>query len=307
MHRLLVAIALLGLPVAACSRRVVTTRRAALALPAAAIAWPAIGVGPAAAADEEPMAPALAPVATSSPTVAAPEGGVVEQAEAVPAAPPAPPVPSAFDFDVPFRGEPRDIQPFLGKATLVVNVKFDDPISLDQMPGLTAALDKYKDQGLHILAFPTDQGWFEAEDSNTLRLMFKSTFSFGSFPTAVVFDKADLLGTNALPLYTWMTRAMPNPWGANRIVFNYEKFLLGADGVPLRRYPRKFPVSLIEKDLEAVLAGQPLPAPSAKFTQAWEDSKREAIKSEYAFKPGLNYYKTGSPASRSPGPAEAAW
>ena len=31
--------------------------------------------------------------------------------------------------------------------------------------------------------------------------------------------------------------------------------------------------------------------------QAWEDAKREAVKSEYAFKPGLNYYKFGSPAS----------
>jgi len=31
--------------------------------------------------------------------------------------------------------------------------------------------------------------------------------------------------------------------------------------------------------------------------QAWEDAKREATKSEYAFKPGLNYYSFGSPAS----------
>ena len=32
-------------------------------------------------------------------------------------------------------------------------------------------------------------------------------------------------------------------------------------------------------------------------TRAAENAKREAIKSEYSFKPGLNYYARGSPAS----------
>merc|ERR1740138_152608 len=165
------------------------------------------------------------------------------------------------------------------------------------MPGLTGLLERYASQGLHVLAFPTDQGWFEAEDSNTLRLMFKSTYDFGQYPSAVVFDKSDLLGTNQLPLYRWLTDSEPNPWGVNRIVFNYEKFLVDQDGQPLRRYPRKFPVTLMEADVQAVLRGGTLPPPSARLEKAWEDAKREAIKSEYAFKPGLNYYKTGSPAS----------
>jgi hypothetical protein len=73
--------------------------------------------------------------------------------------------------------------------------------------------------------------------------------------------------------------------------------ILGADGLPLRRYPRKFPVALMEPDVRAALAGEPLPPPSLAFLQAWEDAKREATKSEYAFKPGLNYYAFGSPAS----------
>eukprot|EP00965_Chrysotila_dentata_P123818 4092655-Pleurochrysis_carterae.AAC.5 len=64
---------------------------------------------------------------------------------------------TAFDFDVPFRGEPTEIKPFLGRATLVVNVKFDDPITLDQMPGFQALLNRYSSKGLHVLAFPTDQ------------------------------------------------------------------------------------------------------------------------------------------------------
>ena len=93
---------------------------------------------------------------------------------------------SAYDFDVPFRGEPADIKPFLGKANIFVNVKFDDPESTQQMPGLQDLVSKYASEGLHVLAFPTDQGWFEADDSNTLRIKFKQVYNFGQYPTAVV-------------------------------------------------------------------------------------------------------------------------
>jgi hypothetical protein len=53
----------------------------------------------------------------------------------------------------------------------------------------------------------------------------------------------------------------------------------------------------VSTQLQAVIDGKPLPPPSERWLKAWEDAKREAIKSEYTFKPGLNYYKKGSPAS----------
>eukprot|EP00965_Chrysotila_dentata_P123817 4092655-Pleurochrysis_carterae.AAC.4 len=140
-------------------------------------------------------------------------------------------------------------------------------------------------------------GWFEAEDSNTLRLKFKSVYDFGQYPTAVVFDKADLLGGNALPLYSWMTKSLVNPWGLERVTLNYEKFLLDADGRPVRRYPRKYPPQNIQTDVEMLLAGKPLPPMTPALEQAWQEAKREAVKSEYAFRAGLNYYAFGSPAS----------
>ena len=113
------------------------------------------------------------------------------RAKSKPAPAPVQPAPlqrltSAYDFDVPFRGEPADIKPFLGKANIFVNVKFDDPESTQQMPGLQDLVSKYASEGLHVLAFPTDQGWFEADDSNTLRIKFKQVYNFGQYPTAVV-------------------------------------------------------------------------------------------------------------------------
>ena len=66
---------------------------------------------------------------------------------------------------------------------------------------------------------------------------------------------------------------------------------------PLRAAPRRpstalagrYPPQNMEADIEAVLAGRPLPPPSPALAKAWEDAKREAVKSEYAFKPGYNY------------------
>jgi len=223
--------------------------------------------------------------------------GEVESPTEQPAEAPLQRLTSAYDFDVPFRGEPVDIKPFLGKANIFVNVKFDDPETIATMPGLEDLVAKYAAEGLHVLAFPTDQGWFEADDSNTLRIKFKQVYNFGQYPSAVVFDKYDLLGSKALPLYSWLTKALPNQWGVNRIVFDYERFLVDEKGLPLRRYPRKYPVEMMEADVRAIIAGKPLPPPTLAFLQAWEDAKREATKSEYAFKPGLNYYSFGSPAS----------
>ena len=77
----------------------------------------------------------------------------------------------------------------VSNVSLVVNVKFDDPVSLEEMPGLMTLLEKYGSSGAHVLAFPTDQGWFEPYENNALRLNFKSTYDFGQYPTAVVFDK----------------------------------------------------------------------------------------------------------------------
>ena len=53
----------------------------------------------------------------------------------------------------------------------------------------------------------------------------------------------------------------------------------------------------MERDVEALLAGQPLPPESDEFLTAWVDADREAIKSEYAFRMGYNLYKQES-ASR---------
>jgi len=198
---------------------------------------------------------------------------------------------SAGEFSVPYNGKEVELGKFLGsKATLIVNTKIDDPASLQQMPALVAVTQLYGKKGLGVLAFPTDQGYFEPDDNDVIRIKNYQFHGFGQYPIAVMFDKIDIVGNTAHPLYKFLCARLKNPYGVGRITLNYEKFLLNAEGIPVRRYPRKTQATEIEKDIKALLAGQPLPEETKEFKISWIQAKREALQSQYAFKKGLNYY-----------------
>jgi|Transcript_36784 glutathione peroxidase len=57
----------------------------------------------------------------------------------------------------------------------------------------------------------------------------------GSFP---VFDKVDVNGPNSLPAYRYLKKFAPKLPGCAGcdIAWNYEKFLVNGDGVPVARY-----------------------------------------------------------------------
>eukprot|EP01041_Mallomonas_annulata_P000731 gene731-1405_t len=195
-------------------------------------------------------------------------------------------------FKLPYNHENLPLKEFLGKATIVSNMKLDDPQTPTQYPILIEVFNKYQKDGLNLLIFPTEQGYFEPDDDETCRAKSKESFNFGSYPNGVVFDKVDLIGPSAHPLFVALTGELPTPNGYNRITLNYEKFLLNEKGEPLRRYPRKFSAYDMEADILAALKGEPLPPVTPEFDKAWREAKREATKSEYAFRLNYNYYNS---------------
>jgi len=124
----------------------------------------------------------------------------------------APKVLPTFDFKafkVPFNHENLAVSQFLGKkATIIFNMKIDDPQTSLQFPSLVEIFKKYGSSGLNVLSFPTEQGWFEPDDDETVRAKAIEYYGFGTpFPVpssssasegmAIVFDKVDLLGPSA--------------------------------------------------------------------------------------------------------------
>jgi len=197
------------------------------------------------------------------------------------------------DIQIPINGRMKKLGKLLGsKATIIMNVKLDDPETTAQVPALKGMVAQYAEKGLSAICFPTDQGDYEPDDSTTVRIKLAQQFGLASSskgPVAVT-DKTDLVGRFAHPLYQYLTTAAPNPNNVTRITLNYEKFLLGPDGTVLRRYPRKWGADRMQRDIEAVLEGRALPEMDPALVLAWKEADKEATRSIYSFRKHYNYY-----------------
>ena len=90
---------------------------------------------------------------------------------------------------LPFKGKEVPLAKFQGKAHLVVNIKMDDPVAGANFNAMRYVASTYPD--LRVWAVPTEQGYYEPDVSELVRAKAYQQFGFGTYPTAVVFDKVD--------------------------------------------------------------------------------------------------------------------
>ena len=158
---------------------------------------------------------------------------------------------SVYDFEANrIDGKPVKLSAFKGKVLLIVNTASQCGFT-PQFAGLEALHEKYADQGLAVLGFPSNQ--FGAQDPGTNEEIGAfCTQNYGvTFP---MMEKIDVNGSNAAPLYQWLTKEKPGLLGLTGIKWNFTKFLIGRDGTVLKRYaPLDTPASMT-RDVEAALA-----------------------------------------------------
>ena len=227
--------------------------------------------------------------AADAPPAAAPTA----DAPAAPVTEPKPAPAKLFDVTLPFKGKDVPLSKFRGDAHLVVNIKMDDPVAGANFNAMRYAAKEYP--GLRVWAVPTEQGYYEPDVSELVRAKAYQQFGFGTYPTAVVFDKIDVVGSTRHPLYSYLA-TYPDPNGVGRLSLNFEKFLLDKDGRILRRYPRKFTAFDFEADINAATNGEQLPAPSAQFKDAWVKAASDAKKGEYSFRGNYNVWDQDEPS-----------
>ena len=129
-------------------------------------------------------------------------------------------------------GQHRTLGEFLGKATLVVNVASKCGFT-PQYQGLEALYRRFKDNGLSILGFPCDQfGHQEPGDSGEIRRFCTLNYEV-TFP---MFEKIEVNGGKAHPLYRALKRAAPGVLGSEGIKWNFTKFLIDSDGNVVDRF-----------------------------------------------------------------------
>ncbi len=158
---------------------------------------------------------------------------------------------SIYNFEaLSIDGKPAHLSTQRGKVMLIVNTASACGFT-PQFGGLEKLWEQYRDKGLVVLGFPSNQ--FGAQDPGTN----EEIASFCQVNYGVKFpmmSKVDVNGNKAHPLWQWLKAEAPGILGTKAIKWNFTKFLVGKDGKVLKRYaPNDSPESL-KGDIEAALA-----------------------------------------------------
>jgi glutathione peroxidase len=150
-------------------------------------------------------------------------------------------------------GTPDQLGTQRGKVTLMVNVASRCGLT-PQYEGLERVHERYADQGFAVLGFPCNQ--FMGQEPGTPEEIaeFCSTTYGVTFP---MFEKIDVNGNDRHPVYAQLTPNSDGEGYTGDIRWNFEKFLVGADGTVVARFgPQVEPedAAVIEA-IEGALAG----------------------------------------------------
>ena len=150
---------------------------------------------------------------------------------------------SIYDFKVKNDvGQEISLSDYKGKVLLIVNTATRCGFT-PQYKELEPLYQKYQAQGFEILDFPCNQFGQQAPGTIQEIHQFCTTNFNIHFPQ---FDKIDVNGENAHPLYTWLKAQA----GGGDIKWNFTKFLVGRDGKVIKRYESRDQIATIETDMQ---------------------------------------------------------
>ncbi|TYQ25143.1 glutathione peroxidase [Pseudanabaena sp. UWO310] len=146
-------------------------------------------------------------------------------------------------------GNPVSLSTYKDKVLLIVNTASQCGFT-PQYKGLQALSDQYANQGLVILGFPCNQ-FGQQEPGNSDQIQTFCEINFGvSFP---LFQKIKVNGSDAHPLYQYLSKAVPGILGTEGIKWNFTKFLVDRSGKVVKRYPPTAKPEDLVKDIQALL------------------------------------------------------
>ena len=129
------------------------------------------------------------------------------------------------------QGKILTMSDFKGKTLLIVNTASRCGLT-PQYKGLEELYQKYKQDGLVILGFPCNQ-FGNQEPGTSKDIQEGCLVNYGvSFP---MFEKVDVNGKNAHPLFVYLKAELPGLIGQN-VKWNFTKFLVDANGKPTKRF-----------------------------------------------------------------------
>jgi glutathione peroxidase len=151
-------------------------------------------------------------------------------------------------------GRLASMEEFRGRVLLIVNTASQCGFT-PQYAGLEELYRKYKQRGFEVLGFPCNQfGEQEPGPASQIRAFCERNYGV-SFP---MFEKIDVNGADAHPLYRFLKRNRPGMLGLigmDGIRWNFAKFLVDRKGNVVGRFGSSTSPAKLAGKIEALLGG----------------------------------------------------
>ena len=144
-------------------------------------------------------------------------------------------------------GSPQSLCQYQGQVILAVNTASYCGFT-PQYEGLEALYKTYKDQGLVVLGFPSND--FNQEKKSNQEI---ADFCFNTYGVAFpMFEASSVRGDNANPVFKGLRDA-----GAGQPLWNFYKYLINRKGEFVEKFSSLTVPRKLEQDIEKLLAQQP--------------------------------------------------
>jgi glutathione peroxidase len=149
-------------------------------------------------------------------------------------------------------GLPKSLRDYEGKVLLIANTASKCG-STPQYAGLQELYESYHDRGFEVLGFPCNQ-FGNQEPGSVDEIQQFCQVNYGvTFP---MFDKIDVNGGDAHPLFKYLKKQAPGPLGVKAITWNFTKFLVDGQGKVVERFATGVEPADIAPAIEALLNTQ---------------------------------------------------
>lgn len=122
-------------------------------------------------------------------------------------------------------GHEHPLSQYAGRLVLAVNTSHACGFTW-QYGGLQMLWERYRGRGLVVLGFPSDSFSGDTSDHETIRSFANEVYRV-DFP---LLAPIELTGPRPDPLWSWLACT------AGPVAWNFTKFLVGPDGMPIARF-----------------------------------------------------------------------
>lgn len=155
---------------------------------------------------------------------------------------------SVYDYQATLAdGTTYSLDRYRGKVLVIVNTATKCGFA-PQFKQLEELYQDYKDQGVVVLGFPSDQFKQEVKSSQEAEKACRTTYGV-TFP---IHQIAKVNGDDALPLFNYLQTQKPGSVG-KAIKWNFTKFLINQQGEVVDRFAPKTTPDKMKPAIEALL------------------------------------------------------